>query len=467
MAKQKRFWVIFLSLFLMGSISLGVVAAFLVLQKESVTVYDGVTAVTLQGKFDTLDDILANANITLKPEDSIYPQEPAPALQIQRAQPITVQTSSGTETYWTQQTALGSFLAEANITVPRTAQVSADGRSVPFNQLDQTPLPTELSIEQFVTITIVDNAQRQTIRTAATTVGEALQEAGVTLFASDGVEPAMGNWLLPDMTIQIKRAMPLTIEVDGRSLQTRSHHTDSLAVLAENGIGLIGLDYTVPAAGTGLQSGDTIRVVRVSEDFSFEDEELPFETIYQASEELPIDTLSGLSAGVPGIKRKRIRVRYEDGVEVSRTADGEWIAQEPVHQVIGYGTKITTGVIDTEAGPREYWRVVRMRATAYTAASSGRAADHPNYGITASGLQAGKGIVAIDPNVVPFRSEVFVPGYGIGFAGDTGGGIKGRWIDLGFDDGAIETWNGYTDVYYLTPIPPADQINYLLPQVLP
>lgn len=467
MAKRTRLWVIFLSLLLIGLIGLGFAAAYLVMQKESVTIYDSETAVTLQGKFDTLDDILTTAGITLKPEDNIYPQEPAAALQIQRAHPIIVQTDNGTETYWTQQTNLGPFLAEANISVPRTAQVTADGRSIAFNQFDQTPLPGELSIEQFVTITIIDGTQRQTLRTAEPTVGDALQAAGVTLFAADGIEPALGSWLLPDMTIQIKRAMPLVIEVDGRSLQTRSHHTDPLTVLAENGIGLIGQDYTIPAANTALQSGGLIRVVRVSEDFIFEDEELPFETIYQASEELAIDTTAGLSAGVPGIKRKRIRIRYEDGVEVSRQADGEWVAQEPVNQVIGYGTKITTGIIDTEAGPREYWRVVRMRATAYTAASSGRSADHPNYGITASGVAAGKGVVAVDPNVIPFRSEVFVPGYGIGFAGDTGGGIKGLWIDLGFDDGAIETWNGYTDVYYLTPIPPADQINYLLPQVLP
>jgi 3D (Asp-Asp-Asp) domain-containing protein len=73
--------------------------------------------------------------------------------------------------------------------------------------------------------------------------------------------------------------------------------------------------------------------------------------------------------------------------------------------------------------------------------------------------------VAVDPNVIPFRSEVYVPGYGIGFAGDTGGGVKGRWIDLGYDEDELQTWNGYTDVYYLTPIPA--EINYLLPEVLP
>jgi 3D (Asp-Asp-Asp) domain-containing protein len=76
-------------------------------------------------------------------------------------------------------------------------------------------------------------------------------------------------------------------------------------------------------------------------------------------------------------------------------------------------------------------------------------------------------VVAIDPKVVPFRSDVYVPGYGVAFAGDTGGGVKGRWIDLGYNDGEIVAWRGTVDVYYLTPVPPPDRINYLIPDFIP
>jgi 3D (Asp-Asp-Asp) domain-containing protein len=214
-----------------------------------------------------------------------------------------------------------------------------------------------------------------------------------------------------------------------------------------------------------LKAGDVLRVIRVREETITEDEEVPFQTVYQPSDELDLDTKSVLTTGAPGIKRRSTRIRYEDGVEVGREVAGEWMEREVVNQVIGYGTRITTHVIETPEGPREYWRVVKMRVTAYTAASSGKAPDHPAYGITASGLPAGTGIVAVDPNVVPFRSEVYVPGYGIGFAGDTGGGVKGRWIDLGYDEDELQAWNGYVDVYYLTPLPA--EINYLLPEVLP
>ena len=174
-----------------------------------------------------------------------------------------------------------------------------------------------------------------------------------------------------------------------------------------------------------------------------------------------------VTAGQPGAKRQRVRVRYENGVEVGRTIDGEWTALEPVHEVMGFGTTIVIGVVDTEQGPRNYWRVVRMRVTSYKPASSGKPPGHPSYGVTASGAIARQGIVAIDPNVVPFRSNVYVPGYGVAFAGDTGGGVKGRWIDLGYSDDDYESWHGFVDVYYLTPVPDPEDINYRIPTWLP
>ena len=39
------------------------------------------------------------------------------------------------------------------------------------------------------------------------------------------------------------------------------------------------------------------------------------------------------------------------------------------------------------------------------------------------GVKAGYGVIAVDP-VIPLRSKVYVPGYGIAIAGDTGGSIK-------------------------------------------
>lgn len=51
-------------------------------------------------------------------------------------------------------------------------------------------------------------------------------------------------------------------------------------------------------------------------------------------------------------------------------------------------------------------------------------------GRTASGLPVGKGVVAVDPKLIPLGTRLFVPGYGRAVAADIGAGIKGRIIDL-------------------------------------
>jgi hypothetical protein len=65
---------------------------------------------------------------------------------------------------------------------------------------------------------------------------------------------------------------------------------------------------------------------------------------------------------------------------------------------------------------------------------------------------------------------MYVPGYGLGAAEDTGGKIKGLHIDVCFDDADMGKglWDThYVDVYLLTPLPPAHRIPWILPQNLP
>ncbi|EWH21435.1 3D domain-containing protein [Bacillus haynesii] len=69
-----------------------------------------------------------------------------------------------------------------------------------------------------------------------------------------------------------------------------------------------------------------------------------------------------------------------------------------------------------------------VTATAYTANDGGMT------GVTATGidLKANKNakVIAVDPNVIPLGSKVYVEGYGEATAADTGGAIKGNKIDV-------------------------------------
>ncbi len=330
-----------------------------------------------------------------------------------------------------------------------------------------TAVPPTPTTQPPKTITLNVDGSMETITTQAATVGETLSQANLQLNADDRVHPASETAVTENMTVEILRAFPVTIEVDGRSYPLQTTYHDIPNLLADAGIALVGHDYTIPDSKTIIQPNDTIQVIRVSEDYHFSDTVIPYDTVYQADPEMEIDNRALLTAGSPGILRQQVRTRYENGVPVNETIDSEYIAQPVVNEVIKYGTNIVIRTINTPEGPLEYWRVVRMKVTGYTASSSGKAPSDPGYGITASGLPAGKGVVAIDPKVVPFRSNIYVEGYGKAVAGDTGGLVKGRIIDLGFDDGAYETWRGQVDVYYLTPLPAPEKINYLIPTTIP
>jgi 3D (Asp-Asp-Asp) domain-containing protein len=76
-------------------------------------------------------------------------------------------------------------------------------------------------------------------------------------------------------------------------------------------------------------------------------------------------------------------------------------------------------------------RKLEMVATAYDPGPVDRF--RGEVGTTSIGLRAHFGIIAVDPKVIRYRSLLYVEGYGLGLAGDTGGAIKGKRLDLCFN----------------------------------
>lgn len=80
-------------------------------------------------------------------------------------------------------------------------------------------------------------------------------------------------------------------------------------------------------------------------------------------------------------------------------------------------------------------RTITVETTAYDGISLG--------GLTATGYQItgyGDKVIAVDPNVIPLGSTVYVPGYGTAIAADTGGAIQGNIIDLNMSTADAIQW---------------------------
>lgn len=86
-------------------------------------------------------------------------------------------------------------------------------------------------------------------------------------------------------------------------------------------------------------------------------------------------------------------------------------------------------------------KVMTMVATAYSPEEPGLDDN------TASGMKATRGVVAVDPRVIPLGTRLHVEGYGNAIAGDTGSAIKGNRIDVCFDTlEEMNSWGGYRTV---------------------
>jgi uncharacterized protein YabE (DUF348 family) len=416
----------------------------------------------------TVGDALHEAGVELAAGDRVQPAPaesliPNAVIVVQRAHLVQVEADGQTLYLRTQSNDPAQILSDLNLALGPNDTVWADGA----RSGSERGAAAHLAVRRAVPVTLTDGGAAFAIETAARTVGEALAQRGVQLYRADVVQPALETLIAADMTISILRARPVTIRADGRVLQSRTQHTLVGDILAQAQVALVGQDYAVPAVDQPVPADGAIRVVRVREEILTEQERIAFETLYQALPDREIDTVLTLQAGVNGSRRRFIRVRYEDGVEVSRLTENEFVAQAAVPQVIGYGTNIVIRTVATPDGVLEYWRAYTMYATSYSPSRAGVPRTARNFGITASGRPLVKGLVAIDRRYIPFGTSMYVPGYGFAVAADTGGGVKGRWIDLGYDDNNYVSWHQVVTVYFLTPVPPADQITWIIPATVP
>lgn len=327
-------------------------------------------------------------------------------------------------------------------------------------------IPREVRVVHPTTVVVEEGGRRVAFPSTAATLGEALAAAGYVLYEADRLSlppdtPLAGS---AQVMVRLERAVPVTVLADGKVHPVRTHQQRVGDLLAELGLALGGSDYVLPDPQSAIPVGGTVRVVRVREEVLTEEVPLPFETVYVPDPDLELDQQRLIQEGQEGVLERRVRVRYEDGVAVSRADEGEWVAQQPRARVIGYGTRIVIRTLRTRFGDFQYWRKLRVLATSYSPSTAGyKPPDDPYLGLAATGVPVQQGVIAVDPRVIPLYTYLYVPGYGPGRALDIGGAVKGYRIDLGYTDEDLVLWDKWVDVYLLMPPPPPEEMIWVLP----
>ena len=330
-----------------------------------------------------------------------------------------------------------AILAQVGLKLGEADKLYYNGFEVPATYNLSPGAGGTFQIRRAVEVTLVTPDGQTKFKSAALTVGQAVAQNGLTLYANDFLSPLAGTPLEGPVTVTYRPARDLTVSLDGTILTVKSSAQSVGQALAEAGIPLIGLDYSLPAESKAVPANGKIKVVRVVESFSLQQKSIPFKTQYQITDQLGLDTQNLLRAGEPGLAVTRIRVRTEDGKQVSSQSESEAIVRPPVDEIVGTGTKIVLHNIPGSKPPVQYWRAVSMYATWYVAPKRGVVAMIPANRDAMSGQQ------------------VYIPNYGKATISDTGAGYPdGRlWIDLAYpEDDPSPRVEGWITVYFLMPI---------------
>lgn len=234
------------------------------------------------------------------------------------------------------------------------------------------------------------------------------------------------------------------VKLDNETIPLTSNAPTVEALLGELSIELPGELLIDPPLDSALKDGMTVALPGLTVTRGVSERVIPAETQFEERFHIGQESCRIEDAGQDGLLRTTCTIFYSNGQEVGRRQRDEVLRRmEPKLVAVykqcsaeEYGPSVDQ-ILDERAKPgtypvppKNYRKCVTMSSTAYEPGprSCGRHAD----GFTSIGLKAGYGVVAIDPDVIPYGTRLYVEDYGFAVAGDTGGAINGKRIDLGF-----------------------------------
>lgn len=285
-------------------------------------------------------------------------------------------------------------------------------------------------------VTLIHDGLTETIETRSATAGDLLTERGLIPTPDDALSVDAQSPLIDGETVSYRTAVPLTVVVDGQTRTLRSAAASVSELLAQQHVAWDRHDTVSPAPASALESDAVVSVRHVEAWTETVRTPVPAAVVKRFAFTLPVGKQVVLAPGQAGLREisyrvsralDRSRTRHQIMVTRVLRAPKDRIVAEGIGEYTALSEVAQKGVTGTL---RLASSALSMVATAYTANCAGCS------GTTASGRPAGHGIVAVDPRVIPLGTRMYIPGYGHAVAGDTGGAIRGRRIDLGFNSDA-------------------------------
>ncbi len=407
-----------------------------------------------------VSDAVAASGLSLYQGDQVQPPLTDPiksgqVVVIESASWLVVLADENPHWLWGSRSTPRGELEQLALKIRPEDQLWSTGGNLSLNQpLGEAP-PTTYQVRRASRINLEIEGEHITITSTSPTLGGALWENGIQLVNADRLNPPLETWLHgQQIEARLERSRPVTIQFMGQETTSRVVATTVGDALSASGFTLQGLDTSIPPEEAPLPADGNIRVVHYDEEILLEQENLPFGLEYRPLDSLDLDSQQVVQTGEYGILARRVRILYQDGEEVLREVEDEWVAKQPQARVIGYGTRINLRTVDTPEGPVQYYRAVQAYATSYSPCRIGIAGQCSDR--TASGATLQKGMIGVIRSWYnAMRGQrVYIPGYGFATIEDIGAGVSGQhWVDLGYSDDDWVGWAQTVTVYFLAPVP--------------
>lgn len=339
----------------------------------------------------------------------------------------------------TMSTDTDDILDKAGITL------SPDDEIVRYDNVDNH---INIVVNRAFEVSLTADGTVRYITVTGGTVAGVLERAGITLDDSIAVNPAADTVLTKETKITVSPKISVTVKADGKTKTGYVAQGTVQDAITALGVKLSKDDKVNVKLTDQATNGMTVTIGRVTYKTVTKTEKIEYTVKETKSSDLYVGDTKVTKEGVNGEQKLTVKQQLLDGKVVEEKTLETKIVKKPVAQEVLVGTKekpvqqskpsgvpvsASNGVLyDANGNQVSYSNVLYGSGTAYYA---------PPGALTATGVPAYVGGVAVNPNIIPYGTKMYIVSedgfvYGYATAIDTGGALM--------DGSAI------VDVYYPT-----------------
>ncbi len=250
---------------------------------------------------------------------------------------------------------------------------------------------------------------------------------------------------------EVKVAFPVYIYADYNTYIVNVSEGTVESALAEACIPYDDNDLIYPPLSSNAYVGMEIHITRVALTCDSENISIPYEVEYRVNKSLAPGVEVTVQEGVNGEMLRDNIVTFHNG-NIAGYETRETITKPVTNKIVECGV-YNVRRNDQNAAPA----IGTVDGYAYSKVISAKATAYCDKGKTATSISSKVGVVAVDPRVIPLGTRLYIEAtdgswsYGVCLAGDTGGLIKGKRVDLFYDsyDECIQFGRRSCNIYVL------------------